>query len=123
MHVLLTAVIVVCAAALGLAAGTSLASTFLVPAGSGLAGPVEALGYGLLVAGVAAIAAGVLVWRLDARALMRVFLVAVLVTGAIAGVLYLRYQQLSAARVAQEETETRSTTVTKSLAPVVAPVE
>jgi len=123
MHVLLTAVIVVCAAALGLAAGTSLAGAFLVPAGSGLAGPVEALGYGLLVAGVAAIAAGVLVWRLDTRALMRVFLVAVLVTGAIAGVLYLRYQQLSAGRAAQAETETRSTTVTKTLAPFVAPVE
>ena len=41
----------------GLSLGTSLGGMFLVPPGQGLAGPVEALGYGLLTAVIVAAAA------------------------------------------------------------------
>ncbi|PKP78806.1 MAG: hypothetical protein CVT81_02075 [Alphaproteobacteria bacterium HGW-Alphaproteobacteria-3] len=103
MHAILTAAIVLCAALLGLVMGTAFAAAFLVPESSGLAGPAEALGYGLLVAAVFAVASGILVWRLDTRAMAKVFLVFLGVTGAMGGALYLRYDQLSTMRAAEAE--------------------
>jgi hypothetical protein len=53
---------------LGLAAGMAIGARF-VPAGSGLAGPAIALGYGAFGSLMAGLLAGLLVWRVPARTL------------------------------------------------------
>jgi hypothetical protein len=72
------AVLVCCTALAGFFAGTAVGGRYLVPAGSGLAGPPAALGYGLLAAFVAALAAGVLGRRMPATRLRAVAVCALL---------------------------------------------
>lgn len=55
--------LLVAAAFLGLAAGTAIGARFFVPAGSGLAGPAIALGYGLVGVAITSVLAGLLIWR------------------------------------------------------------
>ena len=48
---------------LGLVAGAAVGATWLVPEGSGLAGPAIALGYGVLGAAAGLVVGGVLAWK------------------------------------------------------------
>ncbi len=68
-------------------AGTAIGALFFVPAGSGLAGPAIALGYGVVGALAAAVLAGMAARRLPGRPLRRsavvVLLLAVLAALAV----------------------------------------
>lgn len=65
------AALVLAAFWIGLVAGTVLGAVFFVPAGSGLAGPAIALGYGIAGALAGAVLAGMLGRRLPTRLLRR----------------------------------------------------
>lgn len=55
--------LLVCSCWLGLVAGAAVGARWLVPAGSGLAGPAIALGYGVAGAVAALLVGGVLAWK------------------------------------------------------------
>lgn len=98
------AVLVCCTAIAGFFAGAAIGGRYLVPAGSGLAGPPAALGCGVLAAFVAALAAGVLgaripVTRLRAMAMTALLLVAFAGAWLVYGVAELRAQRRAAAGV------------------------
>jgi len=99
----LTVLLALALAFLGLAAGTVLAGAWLVPEGSGLAGPAIALAYGLLGA-VAALAGGVI---LGIRASIRTLRAATVATalGAIVvfGLLTWSFLTARAERIAARE--------------------
>jgi hypothetical protein len=71
-----TALLVLCSFWIGLVAATAVGARFFVPAGSGLAGPAIALGYGVAGALAAAVLAGVVGRRLPTRLLRRSAMVA-----------------------------------------------
>jgi hypothetical protein len=73
------------AAWLGLLAGTAVGASFFVPAGSGLAGPAIALGYGVLGAALAAVVGAVVAWRGSPR-LVRAAAAAGVVLGLLSAV-------------------------------------
>ena len=77
----------------GLSLGTSIGGTFLVPPGQGLAAPVEALAYGLLVAVIAAVAALYVTRSWSDGALKKVALGASLSVLLLGGYLYASYSQ------------------------------
>ncbi len=61
--------LVPCSLWIGFVAGMMIGGRFFVPAGSGLAGPAIALGYGVLGVFAGAVLAGLLAWKLPARPL------------------------------------------------------
>lgn len=75
----------------GLSLGTSLGGQFLVPQGQGLAGPVEALAYGLLAAALAAGAAVFATWAWSPLALKRLSLGVSISALLLLGYLYTAY--------------------------------
>jgi uncharacterized protein YneF (UPF0154 family) len=98
--------LVLCSFWVGLVAGTFLGALFFVPAGSGLAGPAIALGYGIAGALAAAVLAGVLGRRLPTRTLRRAAAVAgVLAVAAVllVGYLFVRQQAERRAQAAPPE--------------------
>jgi len=89
-----TTLLVLCSFWVGLVGGTLIGALFLVPAGSGLAGPAIALGYGVAGALLAAALAGVLGRRLPTRALRQVTaVVGTLAAVAVLAVVYLFVKQ------------------------------
>jgi nitrate reductase gamma subunit len=95
------ALLVLCSFWIGLVAGTAVGARFLVPAGSGLAGPAIALGYGVAGALAAAVLVGVLGRRLPARSLRRSAVVALLLAVLAALVVGYRFVTQQAERRAQ----------------------
>lgn len=93
--------IVLCSFWVGLVAGTLFGALFLVPAGSGLAGPAIALGYGVAAALAGAVLGGVIGRRLSARALRR----AAAVVGALAAVALLAVVYLFVKQQAQRQAQ------------------
>jgi hypothetical protein len=81
--------LVLCSFWVGLVGGTLIGALFLVPEGSGLAGPAIALGYGVAAALAGAVLAGVVGRRLAARPLRRA--AAVVGALAVAAVLVVAY--------------------------------
>lgn len=65
---------------LGFVAGMVIAGRFFVPAGSGLAGPAIALGYGVSGAVAGAVLAGLFAWKLPARPLRLLTMAAILLS-------------------------------------------
>lgn len=93
------------------AIGTFLGGRFLVPPGQGLAGPVEAMGYGLLAfiaAGTVAIILGI---KLKGRTVLIAGLVSFLSAAILFGVLYAR--TVMETRAIAEEDAKRPRPVTK----------
>src|SRR5262245_43806591 len=81
--------LIFCSLWIGFAAGLSIGGHLCIPAGSGLAGPTIALGYGALGALVGIVLAGFLAWRLPGRALRVAALVALLLSVLVVLVLFL----------------------------------
>lgn len=87
---LASCVLVLCVALLGLAAGTFLGGQIMVPPGAGLAGPAEALMWGVLSAFVFGAIAVPLSFRMSTRNLKRSTLIAFTVVVLTMGALSLR---------------------------------
>jgi hypothetical protein len=103
-----TTLLVLCSFWVGLVAGTVLGGLFLVPAGSGLAGPAIALGYGVGAALACAVVAGIVGRRLPPRVLRQATaVVGALATVAVIAVVYLFVKQ-QAQRQAQSDPAARS---------------
>jgi preprotein translocase subunit SecG len=94
-----TTLLVLCSFWIGLVAGTVVGGLFFVPAGSGLAAPAIALGYGVGAALAGAIVAGIVGRRLPPRALRR----ATAVVGALAAVAVLAVVYLFVKQQAQRQ--------------------
>lgn len=62
---------------IGLVAGMMIGGRYFVPAGSGLAGPAIALGYGVAGAAIGAVLAALLIWRASVDLLHKLAWVAV----------------------------------------------
>lgn len=86
---------------IGLVAGTLVGGLFLVPVGSGLAGPAIALGYGIAAAVASAVVAGIVGRRLPPRVLRR----ATAAVGALAAVAVLAVVYLFVKQQAQRQSE------------------
>jgi formate-dependent nitrite reductase membrane component NrfD len=97
-----TTLLVLCSFWIGLVAGTVLGGLFFVPAGSGLAGPAIALGYGVAAALAGAIVAGIVGRRLPPRVLRRT----TAVVGAVAAVAVVAVVYLFVKQQAQRQATT-----------------
>ncbi len=81
---------------LGLVAGTALGAAWLVPEGSGLAGPAVALGYGVVGTAGGLVLGGVLGWKASIGALRAAAMAAVLLALLAAGLLAWRIAAVQA---------------------------
>ena len=97
------ALLVLCSFWVGLVAGTAMGAWFFVPAGSGLAGPAIALGYGVGGGLASAVLAGVLGRRLPTRLLRRSAMVALTLAGLAALAVGYRLVSQPAERFAQTD--------------------
>ncbi len=94
MMIFLRILIILTALFVGLVAGTAIGGRFFVPAGSGLAGPVIALGYGVVGALILGAIAVALAWYMKRRGLV--------VAGVVCGVLIVLFLGLTGWRLAKD---------------------
>lgn len=101
-RIALVLVLALASALMAFAAGAAFAAAFLVAPGSGLAGPAEVIGYGLLAALVAAVVTLAVAPRLSTRRLGLVTLAGSAIAILLSAGLVVRYLDTEAGRAGAE---------------------